>query len=330
VGRFPYGPVGSPDSKTVYVAVRNTVVPISGASGKAGKPIVVARGRAGPEGLAIAPDGRTVYAVDGRSIRPIDTVTKTAGKPIHTGLLAGPLVITPDGRTGYALGGLGVVFPVDLVTNTVQWPIRVGGLGSGPGALAVLPGGKTVHVANNGDGTVVPISTARDRAGRPIKVGRAPDAIAVTPDGRAVYVLGFGWLVPIDTRTNTAGQPIRVPFIPTSIAITPDGRTVWVAGYRQRPRGTSSAFVLPIRTATNTPGHLIRTGLAFPCLVVEPWRVGLALGPPPAADFGGQLADGSHQHQLGRVVPLKEEENMGPGERYQRWSEKVAALTAVG
>jgi YVTN family beta-propeller protein len=45
-----------------------------------------------------------------------------------------------------------------------------------------------VFVANRGSGTVTPISTATNRAGKLIQVGRLPQAIAITPDYRTAFV----------------------------------------------------------------------------------------------------------------------------------------------
>ena len=46
---------------------------------------------------------------------------------------------------------------------------------------ASAPGGTTAYVTNVGDDTVTPIDVATGQAEAPIKVGPAPDAIAVTP-----------------------------------------------------------------------------------------------------------------------------------------------------
>jgi hyaluronoglucosaminidase len=51
-------------------------------------------------------------------------------------------------------------------------------------AIAITPDGKTVYVTNFNEGsggTVTPISTATGKAGRPIKVGPGPSAIAIAP-----------------------------------------------------------------------------------------------------------------------------------------------------
>lgn len=97
---------------------------------------------------------------------------------------------------------------------------------------------------------VIPISTATNKAGPPIKVAKFPFAIAITPDGKIAYVLSEGSrLTPIMTATNKAGPPITVNPVPAgydaaaSPAITPDGKTVYVSrvcAVRSRSRSRRS------------------------------------------------------------------------------------------
>jgi YVTN family beta-propeller protein len=51
----------------------------------------------------------------------------------------------------------------------------------------------TGYVVNTGSGpnagTVTPINTVTNKAGRSIKVGSYPQAIAITPNGKTAYVL---------------------------------------------------------------------------------------------------------------------------------------------
>jgi len=96
-------------------------------------------------------------------------------------------------------------------------------------------------------GTVTPISTATNKLGTAIKIrpaglSWATDAIAVTPNGKTVYVA--------DTTASTALKTIRIgtPVTagwPDQIAITPNGKTAYVLD----PWDNT---VVPIRTATNT------------------------------------------------------------------------------
>ena len=70
---------------------------------------------------------------------------------------------------------------------------------------------------------MTPISTATNRAGKPIKLPGAPWAIAITPDGKTAYVSTYrsGTVTPISTATNTAGRPIRVGKGSYTLGITP-------------------------------------------------------------------------------------------------------------
>ena len=58
--------------------------------------------------------------------------------------------------------------------------------------------------------TVTPIDTAADKVGKAINVGTSPDAIAITPNGKTVYVgsLFAETVTPIRTVTNTPGKAI--------------------------------------------------------------------------------------------------------------------------
>jgi DNA-binding beta-propeller fold protein YncE len=79
------------------------------------------------------------------------------------------------------------VTPITTATNTAGKPITI--KGAPPlGAIAITPGGQKVYVAGIACsaglcayGWVTPISVATNTALKPIKVGAAPDAIAITP-----------------------------------------------------------------------------------------------------------------------------------------------------
>ncbi len=123
----------------------------------------------------------------------------------------------------------------------------------------------TAFVVNSGSGTVTPVDLTKRRAGRAIKVGRDPQAIAITPDGRTGYVVnsGSGTVTPIDTATRHPGPSIRVGTDPQAIAITPDGRTGYVVN-------SGSGTVTPIDTATRHPGPSIRVGTDPRAIAITP------------------------------------------------------------
>jgi hyaluronoglucosaminidase len=115
---------------------------------------------------------------------------------------------------------------------------------------------------------VIPVATATNTLGRPIKTGAIPAAIAITPDGRTAYIAdgNYRTVTPVATATNSPGRPIRIGGIgrltsETAIAITPDGRTAYIADGNHRT-------VIPVSTATNTPGKPIKIGRVPKTIVI--------------------------------------------------------------
>jgi len=151
---------------------------------------------------------------------------------------------------------------------------------AGSPAAAARPAGLVIaYVVNqgncNGGHTVTPIDTATNTALKAINVGKGPNAIAVTPDGKTAYVVSGGefagtcgegsgpanTVTPIRTATNTALKAIKVGNFPDAIVITPNGKTAYVSngGNGAAPGNT----VTPIDTATNTALKAIKVG-TFP------------------------------------------------------------------
>lgn len=137
------------------------------------------------------------------------------------------------------------------------------------------PAGPTAYILTT-SGTVVPVSLATDRPGRPIRAVREVDSagggdIAIAPDGRTVYVSGYGRfrphgkavseVTPIDIATRAAGRPIRLPGNEGdtgTIELTPDGRTAYVINMPPglAPVNLATRTVLrPIRLSSFVPGN---------------------------------------------------------------------------
>jgi YVTN family beta-propeller protein len=82
--------------------------------------------------------------------------------------------------------------------------------------------------------------------GTPIRVGNYPYGVAVTPDGKHVYVAnGSGTVSVIATATNTVVATVAVGNYPYGVAVTPDGKHAYVTNSR-------SGTVSVIDTTTNT------------------------------------------------------------------------------
>ena len=76
---------------------------------------------------------------------------------------------------------------------------------------------------------VTVIDTTTNKVVTTIDVGLAPAGVAVTPDGRKVYVANravSGTVSVIDTATNAVSATVAVGSNPVGIAIKPDGSKV--------------------------------------------------------------------------------------------------------
>jgi DNA-binding beta-propeller fold protein YncE len=119
-------------------------------------------------------------------------------------------------------------------------------------------------VANLGSDSLTPVNVATGAAAPPIGLGELPDALAVAPGAKTVYVVEVGRdedgspgrVVPVATNNYTLGKAIAVGTSPQAIAIAPDGRMAYVLN------GSDAATTPPTVPVTLTPINLVtRTAL---------------------------------------------------------------------
>jgi hyaluronoglucosaminidase len=192
------------------------------------------------------------------TLTPVDTGTGRTGKPIRLGLGVGDhadaIVITPDGKTAYVAAAFTVV-PIQLAHRRAGQPIRLGNHMSMQASVVMTPDGRKLYVLTSSDlaplpGDVIPVDTTTGKAGRPITRAGAASAIAMAPDGKAVYAgstigedpASAGVVIPISTSTNKVSKPIKVgrpgPLAGvSSLAVTPDGEKIYVAAQHRRLPG---------------------------------------------------------------------------------------------
>jgi YVTN family beta-propeller protein len=127
------------------------------------------------------------------------------------------------------------------------------------------PGPATAFVVSSQAGTVTPVELTNRRAERPIAVGRAPQAIALSPDQRMAYVVNSGsdTVTPIQTGPRRREPAIAVGHDPQAIAITPNGRTAFVSD-------AGSDTVTPIDLRSDVTGPPIPVGLGPRRLAIAP------------------------------------------------------------
>jgi YVTN family beta-propeller protein len=197
VGSSPEAMTVTPDGRTVLVLTSTGVIPVDAATNRAGRPVAIQ----GAYALAVAPGGGAAYVLatpDSDSqqgfIVPVHIRTSTAGTPIKVGLNPIQIAFTPDGKMAYVANyASGSITPIRLADGRAGPTIPAGKI---PTRLAVSPDGTTVYVLDSnifgglgpgmplktppfGLGQVIPIGVATNSAGKPIKVGRLPMAIAI-------------------------------------------------------------------------------------------------------------------------------------------------------
>jgi YVTN family beta-propeller protein len=137
---------------------------------------------------------------------------------------------------------------VDTATNQITATVAFPPM-SDPIAAAFTPDQKTLYVLGD-NGSVFVMDTATNTvSANPITVGRLPMGIAITPDGKQVYVACqyTNTVSVIDTSTETVSATISFPSASklANIVIAPSGLRAYVTA-----QGANALFV--IDTSTNT------------------------------------------------------------------------------
>jgi len=203
----------SPDGTTLYVSTSDdTIVPVAAATARPGHPIQLPRGQekgATPDFLALTANGKILY-VD-QQWSPGDSlldelvgVNLATGKAVpfdYRGRDGSGMVLAPDGRTLY------------LVTE---------------------------DYSADGDPRLIAVSTATGKqVSQSLALSDIPLDLAVTPDGRALYIAGTNTVarVPLSIATGgPAAQPTTVigwlgNQLEWALNISPDGRNLYVDGF---------------------------------------------------------------------------------------------------
>jgi DNA-binding beta-propeller fold protein YncE len=222
-------------------------------------------------------DDSAVYAASGdkiKAIRDVDGKWKvvatidgqTATKPGGSDSVPiGPLACSPDGKLLFA--SVSIRNAVHVFSLPDGKLLRKVPVGICPNRLAVASDGRTLYVTNRGGerrdlpaydlcdsgGTPVPLARGKDTSAegsvtridlqdystRAIKVGHQPAGLALSRDGRTLYVgcSDDDTVEVVDTasgkvRGRCSLRPARDPGygqIPTSLALSPDGARLFVA-----------------------------------------------------------------------------------------------------
>lgn len=121
------------------------------------------------------------------------------------------------------------VLEVDLVSEKVVRALDTGAETSH--MLALAPDHERVFTANIRGNSISAIDLAGDAPPKVVPVGNQPEAIAITPDGKELWVglNGEDALVVLDARTLEVKTKLACARLPIRVACTPDGKLVVVA-----------------------------------------------------------------------------------------------------
>ena len=193
----------------------------------------------GPHEVAVSHDGRLAvvsnYGVRGKPGSTLTVIDVPGARVARTLTLAGLerphgaaflpgdtlLAVTAEAQRAVAL--------VDVRDGRVVASRPTGGRGSH--MLALTARGDRLYTANIPEGTVSALATFGADSARAIPVGRQPEGIAVTPDGREVWVGSNrdSTVMVVDVARGVATDTLRGFGMPYRIGISPDGRIAVVS-----------------------------------------------------------------------------------------------------
>ncbi len=194
----------------------------------------------GPHEVITSADGRTAFVANygaqkpGNSLSVIDLEARKEIKRVELGPLMRPHGMVEAGGKIYFTAEVNrAVARYNPQTGTVDWMMGTGQ--NGTHLLCVTPDEKRIYTANIGSDsvTVIEFNAAPPAPSKitHIAVGKQPEGLDLSPDGRELWVghNGDGGVSIIDTATNSVKETIKVGKVPIRLKFTPDGKRVLIS-----------------------------------------------------------------------------------------------------
>ncbi|MBI1745972.1 MAG: YncE family protein [Acidobacteria bacterium] len=193
-----------------------------------------------PHEVTVSADGRLAFisnfgagAKPGHTLTVIDIELQKVVRTVELGALLRPHgIVERGGKVYFTVEGSRAVARYDPQADRVDWVMGTGQ--SGTHMLVVTPDQKKLYTTNMGSDTVTIMElSAAAGPGKisHINVGKGPEAIDLSADGRELWVAhrGDGELSIIDTTTDRVKETIKVGRFPIRVKFAADGRRVLVS-----------------------------------------------------------------------------------------------------
>ncbi len=215
--------------------IDNTLVAIDPADMKITGTVTVGRA---PHEVTTSADGKLAFVANygdqqpNNSLSVIDLAAMKEVKRVDLGALARPHGIAEaNGKIYFTSEVSRTVARYDPATDRIDW---IAGTGQSATHMLVLsPDRKSLYTANiaSDSVTAITIGAPTPAAIAQIKVGKQPEAIDISPDGREVWAghNGDGGISVIDTQSRTVKESFNVGELPIRLKFTPDGKRVFVS-----------------------------------------------------------------------------------------------------
>lgn len=191
-----------------------------------------------PHEVVLSADGKTAFVANygaqtpGSSLSVIDLEAKKEIRRVDlTPLLRPHGLVETGGKIYFTSETSRTIGRYDPATNRVDWLMGTGQNGSH--MIVVTPDQKRMYTANIGSDSVTAfefqnVPPAGSRITH-IAVGKQPEAIDISPDGKEVWVglNAEGAIDIVDTTTNKFKEKIKLGERPYRVKFTPDGRFVF-------------------------------------------------------------------------------------------------------
>jgi len=223
----------------------------------------------------LTPDGKTLYVADeaDHTVSVIATATNTITDTVKIGRHASRMAVSPDGKTlyvGQSYGGphngLGLINIIDTATNAITGTINLGrfdllNLFFTPDGSSAYVSGANEYAKRQFPQKLVQIDSASQTivgttALKPVVDYAGYAYMAITPDGKKLYVERINAIAVIDTSDKKVRKTVPLPGSATIPAVTPDGKYIYVPIY------------------STSPGMVVMIGTVSGQIVGEPITVG--------------------------------------------------------